>query len=463
MRDTNRKLNVSLLILTTFFHISFALIGCGFSEDDNNPPSIQTSTGETITDQTLTLAVNSRKTVEVYITDADDDDAHTVRVSSENTTIATVSVADTTVTIKGIAVGSTTVTITATDDSGQDNAAARLAFNVTVIEPQVVASTPSSLTELSLNESVVTLTLVGLTYASQAFYLWEAVTVSGIDDVRVDPASSRRISDTVVKVTLIFSGNIDTDTTLTLAVEASAIAGYDGPPLTAQIPVTDAIDIYNIAGPWLWMAAPTDPNAGDGVSTEIDSLAEASNNGVTETDVAKNSVNEGDIIGQFQWTSGSIGYTHEVCEEFCSRGLFSGCATLCWLNNINHLFNIIGFGTGDNIKAHTAYGLVNLVAPSDQDNAVIGVKSGDTIKIWLNGEVIHGQAATVLECRSIDVPAAFDPRVCTPDPDSLTEYLIPVKIKAGDNLLLVKVRQHGDYWGMAVRLTADFTTAIPKR
>ena len=461
MKETNRNPKVSLLSLrVVLFGILFALISCGSFEDDNNPPSIETIADETITDQMLTLAVNSRKTVEVYITDADDDDTHTVRVSSENTTIATVWVADTTVTIKGIAAGSTTVTITATDDSGQDNAAANLVYEIAVIEPQVVASTPSSLTELSLNESVVTLTLVGLTYASQAFYLWEAVTVSGIDDVRVDPAKSGRISDTVLQVTLIFSGNIDTDTTLTLAVEADAIAEYDGPPLTAQILVIDAIDIQ---GPWLWMAAPTDPNAGDGVSTEIDSLAEASNNGVTETDVAKNSVNEGDIIGQFQWTSGSIGYTHEVCEEFCSRGLFSGCATLCWLNNINYLFNIIGFGTGDNIKAHTAYGLVNLVAPNDQDNAVIGVKSGDTIKIWLNGEVIHGQAATVLECRSIDVPVAFDPRVCTPDPDSLTEYLIPVKIKAGDNLLLVKVRQHGEYWGMAARLTADFAMAVPHR
>ena len=93
----------------------------------------------------------------------------------------------------------------------------------------------------------------------------------------------------------------------------------------------------------------------------------------------------------------------------------------------------------------------------------MGVKSGDAIKVWLNGEVIHREAAMILECRSIHVPVALDPRVCTPDSDSPTEYAIPVKLKAGDNLLLVKVRQHGDYWGMAVRMIADFTTAIPKR
>lgn len=467
MKETHRNSKVSLLISTVvLFGILSVFIGCGFFEGDNNPPSIETLTDETITDQTVTLAVNSRKTVEFFITDVDDDDTHTVSASSEDTTVATASVADTTVTIKGVAAGSTTVTITATDDSGQDNAAADLVYAVTVIEPQVVASTPSPLTELSLNESVVTLTLVGLTYDQQALFYFsqfDTVTVSGIDDIRIKPTNSARVSDTVAKVSLIFSGNIDTDTTLIFTVEASAIAEYDGPPLTAQIPVTDAIDVQ---GPWLWIAAPTDPNVGGGVSTEIDSLAELSDNEITETDVAQNGVNEGDIIGQFQWTSGLINNTHEACKQFCSVSFFGigrGCATLCWLNNINDVFNALGFGTGGNIEAHTAYALINLVSPSNQDNTVIGVKSGDAIKVWLNGEVIHREAATVLGCRSIHVLGAFDPTVCTPDSDSPMEYSVPVKLKAGDNLLFVKVRQYGDYWGMAVRMIADFTTAIPKR
>ena len=288
MKETHRNPKVSLLILTVvLFGILSVFIGCGFFGHDNNPPSIETLTGETITDQTLTLAVNSRKTVEFFVTDVDDDDTHTVSASSEDTTVATASVADTAVTIKGLAAGSTTVTITATDDSGQDNAASSIVYEVNVIEPHVVASTPLPLTELSLNESVVTLTLVGLTYDQQALFYFsqfDTVTVSGIDDIRIKPTNSARVSDTVAKVSLIFSGNIDTDTTLIFTVEASAIAEYDGPPLTAQIPVTDAIDIQ---GPWLWIAAPTDPNAGGGVSTEIDSLAEASNGEITETEVAK--------------------------------------------------------------------------------------------------------------------------------------------------------------------------------
>ena len=51
------------------------------------------------------------------------------------------------------------------------------------------------------------------------------------------------------------------------------------------------------------------------------------------------------------------------------------------------------------MRAHTAYALSNLVTASDQDNAIIVVKSGDAIKIWLNGKVIHRADATVLECQ----------------------------------------------------------------
>ena len=460
MKETHRNPKVSLLILTVvLFGIFSVLIGCG----DNSRPSIEAITDDTVTDRSLTLAVNSRKTVEFFIADADDDDTHTVSASSENTTVAAVSVDHITAdfTITGVGVGSTTVTVTATDDSGQDNSSAELVFEVTVVEPHVIASTSSPLTELSIKEeNVVTLTLVGLIYKRGS--LRHGITVNGFHDVGTSEYRLDRVSDTVAEVT--FDGNFDThDAMLTFVVTASALAEYDGPPLTAQIPVTNAIDIQ---GPWLWIAAPTDPNAGGGVSTEIGSLVEASNGGVTETDVAQNGVNEGDIIGQFQWTSGLINNTHEACKQFCSVSFFGigkGCATLCWLNNINDVFNALGFGTGGNIKSHTAYALINVVSPSNQNNAVMGVKSDDAIKVWLNGEVIHREAATVLGCRSIHVSGAFDPTVCTPDSDSPTEYSIPVKLKAGDNLLLVKVRQHGDYWGMAVRMIADFATAIPKR
>ncbi len=114
---------LSILPLTLFF-----FVGCGVFEEDNNQPSI-----ETINDETLNVGDQTK--VEVTITDADVDDMHIISITSDDTTVATVSVRDATLTIVGKKAGTTMVTVSATDDSGQDNAAATLAaFLVTVNE-----------------------------------------------------------------------------------------------------------------------------------------------------------------------------------------------------------------------------------------------------------------------------------------------------------------------------------------
>ena len=110
------------------FGVPFVLISCGFF-DDNSQPEV-----ESITNQTL--YVGGKTIVEVNVTDAEVDDTHTISASSDDTSIATVSVKDTTLTITGIAVGMTTITVSATDDSGQDNAASTpVTFEVTVNPP----------------------------------------------------------------------------------------------------------------------------------------------------------------------------------------------------------------------------------------------------------------------------------------------------------------------------------------
>ena len=108
---------------------------------------------------------------------------------------------------------------------------------VTAIMESVVASTDSPLTEATLHESVVTLTLSGRTYA-RIFDIRDAVTVAGISGVTVGTFAIKRVSDTEVTIELEFDGNIDTDATLIFTVGADAIVGYNGPSLTAQIPVT---------------------------------------------------------------------------------------------------------------------------------------------------------------------------------------------------------------------------------
>ena len=74
--------------------------------------------------------------------------------------------------------------------------------------------------------------------SNRIFDIRDAVTVAGIPGVTVGTFAIKRVSDTEVTIELEFDGNIDTDATLTFTVGADAIAGYNGPALTAQIPVT---------------------------------------------------------------------------------------------------------------------------------------------------------------------------------------------------------------------------------
>ena len=108
---------------------------------------------------------------------------------------------------------------------------------VTGGKESVVVSTDAPLTEATLAESVVTLTLSGGVYESE-YTVGRNVTVSGIDGVTVASWGVDRISDTEITVELDFEGNFDTDVTLTLAVEAGALVGYNGPALIATLPVT---------------------------------------------------------------------------------------------------------------------------------------------------------------------------------------------------------------------------------
>ena len=104
--------------------------------------------------------------------------------------------------------------------------------------PTLSASTASPLTEATLHESIVTLTLTGRAYEDSSYTVARAVTVSGIDGVTFKTWDVDHISDTEVTVELTFNGDFDTNATLTFTVEADAIADYDGPAFTAQIPVT---------------------------------------------------------------------------------------------------------------------------------------------------------------------------------------------------------------------------------
>ncbi len=144
-------------------------------------------------------------------------------------------------------------------------------LSVTGGTESVVASTKAPLTESTLDESVVTLTLSGRIYESSSYTVARAITVSGIDGVTFRSSDVRRISDTVVTIELTFNGNIQTDSRLIFTVKAGAIAGYSGSALTAEIPVTAGLE--------------ADAN-NDGVVNTQDLVLVASNYGKTGTNSA---------------------------------------------------------------------------------------------------------------------------------------------------------------------------------
>ena len=135
-----------------------------------------------------------------------------------------------------------TFTVEADAIAGYDGAAFTDQIPVTASTESVLASTESPLTESTLDESVVTLTLNGRTYERSSFRIRDAVTVSGIDGVTVGTFGVDRVSDMQVTIELEFDGNFQTDSRLIFTVGAGAIAGYSGSALTAEIPVTAGLE-----------------------------------------------------------------------------------------------------------------------------------------------------------------------------------------------------------------------------
>ncbi|MDQ1256517.1 MAG: hypothetical protein QG656_1113, partial [Candidatus Hydrogenedentes bacterium] len=100
---------------------------------------------------------------------------------------------------------------------------------------------------------------------------------------------------------------------------------------------------------------------------------------------------------------------------------------------IMNLAQVLG---GDNAAAYLR---TNLIAPTAQE-AVLKLGSNDGVKVWLNGEVVHGNNVG---------------RGCAPDSDTVT-----VKLNAGANPLVLKVTQSGGDWAACARVQKPDGSAI---
>ena len=190
--------------------------------------------------------------------------------------------------------------------------------------------------------------------------------------------------------------------------------------------IADAQDV--IRGPWLWMIAPTEANQGGQASNDIDSLAVASNDDVTEEMVAANGANEGDMVGDYAWTLGTLpenGDTNVMLVEL-------GVTEVADFNDVS------------------SYSVITLESATAQSAVTLGVSSDDSIKVWLNGEVVHNNP--VNRGRG-GAPADIDGY----------QDKIEVNLVAGANLLMVKVSERGGGWGQFVGIDAELSAvyAVP--
>lgn len=182
------------------------------------------------------------------------------------------------------------------------------------------------------------------------------------------------------------------------------------------------IDAPKIEGPWLWVIAPTGELPGsEAAKSGTDFLAQATDSAITEEMVATQGAVPGASVGKKKWKIG----------ELPRRGG----------NNINELVNEIGLGI-DDVNHHVAYGSIILDSPREQASTMF-VGSGDAVKVWLNGELVHNNA--------IDR-----------DADDYQD-IVGVVLKRGENFLLVAVYEGKGWWSGFFGLdpAAEFDVRIP--
>ncbi|HIA64780.1 TPA: hypothetical protein EYN98_01680 [Candidatus Poribacteria bacterium] len=173
-------------------------------------------------------------------------------------------------------------------------------------------------------------------------------------------------------------------------------------------PVRDGVAGNKVTGPWLWMMAASKQGQGGAASTDFDSLDEASKGKVTEKKIAKEGAKAGQRVGKLKWTLGEISPVGS--------------------NNVNDLIIKLKLGKGD-IDHHSSYAYVNVVSPGNRQGVGFA-GSDDSIKIWLNGKVVHRKA--------VDRGAGnFQDK-------------FSVSLRKGDNPFLVKVSERTGGWSMFV-------------
>ena len=143
-----------------------------------------------------------------------------------------------------------TLTFTVSDSGIKNYSGSNLTdeIRVTATTESLTATTSAPLTEATLDNSTVILTLRGRTFEDSEWHLETFyLKISGIS--RVSVGNVRLLSNTEAEVTLKFTGNLSSDGTLTFRVSDSGIKNYNGSELTATLPVSATVETQTPVAP----------------------------------------------------------------------------------------------------------------------------------------------------------------------------------------------------------------------
>jgi len=179
-----------------------------------------------------------------------------------------------------------------------------------------------------------------------------------------------------------------------------------------------------VEGPWAFMIAACDANKGGAASTDVDSLKVVSKGAVTEDEVAKGLTKaiQGIRIGGLHWVEAKIAATGG--------------------DNIQDMIkaNQKKWGGGwanlpADINDHSAYFYTEVKFSKDQKGVTMKVGTDDSVKVWVNGAVVHKNAVDRGASDFIDTFKA--------------------DLKNGNNPVLVKSSERGGGWSMFFGVEGD--------
>ncbi len=186
--------------------------------------------------------------------------------------------------------------------------------------------------------------------------------------------------------------------------------------LSVVVLTADAQD--KVTGPWMWIITPDSGGCG-AAATNRDEIKAQTGNRLTEEDVAKNGITSKILRVEFdagyEWTEGEIAPTGG--------------------SNLNDMLNQIRLGPGGGIDNHCAYAVINAISSKTVNGATARAGSDDSVKVWINGIVVHSNA---VNRGASDFQDTFK-----------------VDLKSGDNVIMVKVCECGGGWSMFFGIQAD--------